>query len=356
MQETATAPTPEISEAPAPTPAPDPTTINSLSEWRTARESFVSEPAAPQAEAATDAAARDARGRFAPKSEPASESAPEAAPVEAAQEPEKAPAPKPRDNPQARIDQAIARQREAERRLQEAERRAAELEAQVRGPQAQPEAQETPSAEWQRIKALPGAPKQGDFEDYSDYIAAMSTFVADTRYEERAKVERGRAEQARAEQERTELHQTFKGAIDAAVTKDPGFLDALSDDVRNLPTFASLQPGERPSSLHFAGEELLRSDNPEGLMRHLSAHPEDFQRLATLPPREITRFLARLETRLDAASSQTGPVSQVPPTSQAKPPIRPVGSSANAPATRDAKDINSLAEWRAQKARLASGR
>src|SRR5205823_14916121 len=70
--------------------------------------------------------ARDAAGKFAAAA-PAQDAA--AADADAVAEAKPEVAKKPRHDPQARIDQAIARQREADRRAEEAARRAPEIQA-----------------------------------------------------------------------------------------------------------------------------------------------------------------------------------------------------------------------------------
>src|SRR5688572_22276697 len=113
----------------------------------------VEEPSAPHG--------RKPNGQFAKKdgAEPVEEPAEEQPEKVAAKPAEKPQSQKPRDNPQARVEQAIARQREAERRAEAAERRAMELEAARQA--AQPEAKaESPKQTWERLKHHPQAPKE----------------------------------------------------------------------------------------------------------------------------------------------------------------------------------------------------
>lgn len=266
----------------------------------------VSEPAAPRG--------RDQQGRF--RGVAVDPIAPEEAdPVEAAApEPKK----KPREDPNARISQAVARQREAERRAEAAERRAMELEARTAHPQADAP---NPVPDRERYLALPNAPKEEDYERYSDYTADLSIFIADQRYAEKEQARQQTAAQRQAEQAREAVNTAFMSRIEAATTDNPTFLESISQDVLQIPTFDSLQPGESVTAWHVIGEEIRRSEHVVGLMQFFTQHPDQLQRLATLPPRDLTRQMAILESRIGAAP--TGSARTPRASSTAKPPIRP---------------------------------
>jgi len=267
----------------------------------------VSEPNAPHG--------RDQRGRFRGVTVDPVEPE-EADPVAAATpDPEPKKPAKPREDPNARISQAIARQREAERRAEAAERRAAELEAARSQPQVE---QPKPVPDRERYMAMPNAPKEEDYERYSDYTADLSIFIADQRYAEKEQARQQTAAQRGAEQARQAVNESFISRIEAA---EPAFLESVSQEVLNIPTFDSLQPGEPVTAWHAIGEEIRRSEHVVGLMRFFTQHPDELQRLATLPPRELTRSMALLESRIGAAPS--GPAQLPRVSSQAKPPIRP---------------------------------
>lgn len=288
-----------------------------------------------QPKTAVKAPERDKQGRFAARdgqqaSEP-DEDDDEAPKKAATSEPEPEKKAKPKEDPEARIKQMTARQRDAERRAEAAERRAQELEARLAAPrtptpQDDPaQRRESPQQEWQRLKALPGAPKEDDFDSYADFTAALGVFIADTRMAQREQRATQQAAIHHAHRERQARTEKFTQAIDAAVKADPAFVASIAQEVLSLPTFDALRPGERPRAQHFIGEELMRSEVPERLMRFWTEHPEEFQALASLPPREITRRMAIAEARLTAAPA--GPVASSPVLSQAKPPVRPVTGS-----------------------------
>lgn len=297
------------SNIPEPEPVAPATPAATASTAPAADDIEVSEPSAPHG--------RDQRGRFRgvavdpkPEAEDDEPAAVEAKPETA--EPKKA---KPREDPNARISQAIARQREAERRAEAAERRAAELEAARQQPPAEAP---KPVPDRERYMAMPNAPKEEDYERYSDYTADLSIFIADQRYAEKEQARQQTAAQRAAEQARIEVNTAFISRIEAA---EPNFLESVSQDVLDIPTFDSLQPDEPVTAWHVIGEELRRSEHVVGLMRFFTQHPDELQRLATLPPRDLTRSLAILETRIGAAPA--GPAQAPRVSSQAKPPIRP---------------------------------
>jgi hypothetical protein len=84
-----------------------------------------------------------------------------------------------------------------------------------------------------------------------------------------------------------------------------------------------------PNASNWIADELVfSSENAPALMLHLSEHPDELQRIATLSsPRAVTREMAKLAARLEAASAG---VSSKPEPSKAKPPVRPVTGSPHA--------------------------
>jgi len=295
---------PEPAEAPAPAAVPAASVAVAA---EPADDIEVSEPAAPHG--------RDTRGRFRGVAVDPIEPDQEADPVEAAApDPKKA---KPREDPHARISQAIARQREAERRAEAAERRAAELEAVRRAPAEG--ARHVSDRE--RYLSMPNAPREEDYERYSDYTADQAIFIADQRYAEREQAAQRTAAQRQAEQAREAVNTAFISRIEAVSAQDPTFLDGIAQHVLEIPTFDSLQPGESVTAWHVIGEEIRRSEQVVGLMQFFTQHPDELQRFATLPPRELTRSMAILESRIGAAPS--GPARPARTSSTAKPPIRP---------------------------------
>ena len=74
---------------------------------------------------------------------------------------------------------------------------------------------------------------------------------------------------------------------------------------------------------NFLVEQVFQSEHPKDLLLHLS-NLEEVQRLATLPPAQVIRELAKFEAHLDAAPAH-GPAPIA--VSHAKRPIQPLGTS-----------------------------
>lgn len=253
-----------------------------------------------------------------PKSEVEPEA--EAKPVEAAVE-----AKKPRNDPQARIDQVVAKQKEAERRAEVAERRLAELS---RPAETKPEAAKpTAQAEWQRFKAMPDAPKLEAFDDFSDWNIAMGVFVADKRVEEREVKGREQSQLQAQEQAYFKVAESFLERFDlAAAMEDKEFSDKVHPRLLEAKALSAMTPRDgKPTFVNFAVEQVMRSEHPKDVLLYLSDQ-KTAQRLATLHPDDVIRDLAKYEASLGAA--QPGPAPK-PAKSQATPPIQPVRGSSH---------------------------
>jgi len=223
-----------------------------------------------------------------------------------------------RRDPRVAVQSAIAKQREAERRADAAEARVAELSAPA--PAAAPAAVPADAQpDWARYKSMPSAPKAEQFENYDDYTAALATFVTDARQHEYET----RRQAYYQEQEQREAHAAhtaqWQERLAKARTENPDLDATLDPDV--------------PMSLPM---QYLAMESPVGvqLLQHLSANPSESQRLSTLHPAEVYREMGKLEERLTAAPSVSGPARGV---SHAKPPIKPLGTS---PHTPDANEIS----------------
>lgn len=302
----------------------------------TAESNYV-EPKTASTDATLDDTAqtvRDDKGRFAP-TKPAEAKADEAETVEAK-------VAKPRNDPQARIDQAIARQRETERenaRLK-ADLDAARRNATVSQPAA-PAAPVTPERfprfdEWSTAH-----PDKG----HDDYLDARDEW-RDTRRETQA---RAQQEHAQREQAFATRAAGFSDRYAAAREADPDIANRIDQKLLTAKPFSTLTPEDRAliskipdarqreefAFLCFLADQWIDSDHAVALLEHVS-DPKEFQRLATLPPNQVIRELARFEAGLAAASDKESRGSVAKPSaSQAHPPFKPLGS---APRTPEADD------------------
>jgi hypothetical protein len=221
-----------------------------------------------------------------------------------------------RRNPQAAVQSAIAKQREAERRAAVAESQLATLAERTAPTPAAPAVEAAPptTPDWARFKAMAAAPKADQFENYDDYTAALATFVTDARHHQH-ETRRQAYYQEQAQQE--SQHATmarWQERLAQARTDIPD-LDATLDP--NVPMSSPMQ--------------YLAMESPVGIpiLQYLSANPQESQRLSTLHPAEVYREMGKLEERLSAApDASRGPA---PAISHAKPPIKPLGSSPHTP-------------------------
>jgi hypothetical protein len=207
-----------------------------------------------------------------------------------------------RKNPTEAVKSAVAKQREAERRAEAAEAKIQEMSA-----TPPPEAAPSPP-DWERFKQMPGVPTVDQFTNYEDYSMAMSSFIADARYQERES-ERALAYQAHRQREADEVKiSQWNERLTAARASNPDFDTSL-----NL---------ETPMSLPM---QHLAMESPHGIeiLQWLSDNPKESQRISTLHPAETYREMGKLEARLEAAPSRAS--ARV--VSNAKPPVRPLGTS-----------------------------
>lgn len=293
------------------------------------------------------------------------------APAQAAEKP----AGKPRNDPQARVEAATAKEAQAKREREETLRENASLKARLealerrqpdvpRGTSAVEPAAEKPKEQPDhlRYKALPGYPKLGDFtgEDaFEDWMVAKDLFIADQRFEERTA--RQQQETSQREQQASEAaHATaFAERLGKTAEERQVFIDSIDPRLANTPRITALRPGETATFGNYLVEQIYRSESPKELMLHFTAHPDDVQRLATLPPLQVMREIGKLEATLapPAASPKTG-TAEPPPRSKASPPIQPVkGSSQHAsdePPGDDASEEAHDAYWSKQRVRFRS--
>jgi hypothetical protein len=252
---------------------------------------------------------------------------------------------KPRDNPQARVEQAVARMREAERRAELAERRAADLEA-ARTPKPEPTRETRPAPQAQGDPSDP-EPQEAGFDDYAKYVKAQARWEARQEFKAQQTQARDRYEQeqtARLHQERAD---TYLKRIQTAVSKDPELLTRIAPEVLELKPSIMLGPNERPTGATAIADIVMDAENPEALMLYFTEHPDDFQRLSTLHPIQVIREMGRLEARLDAARP-AGTAPTAPLLSQAKPPVRPVTGSPSAAVDDLDPDSADFDAWKRQ--------
>ena len=231
---------------------------------------------------------------------------------------------KPRDDPRARMLEATRKEAEAKRERDrikaDYDRLRAENEALKRG--------ERPAEPQPTVEAKPaeGKPVPEEFEDYEKYLDARDDWNRKRWTEEQSK-----------ERHNQEVEQKLDEVVDnlVAAVRDSGVRENLSEDITSLKsTFALMAENHRDgvqnpeTARHWMMNEFLFSpEQAPALMLHLSEHPDEFQRIAALTtPRAVSRELAKIEARLEAATTGNGskPKEEV---SKAAPPVKPVSGA-----------------------------
>lgn len=289
------------------------------------------EEKAPTTDAPEKTAIAEPEPAMAEKEAPAEDGEPDEKAAKERDEAGRFKAKKPRNDPQARIDEITAKHRQAERERDAERARVAALEAEVaryRQPQppAPPQTPAVPSHAQYRVEPTRVMPKEEEvgskYPTYGDYMSDLARWHGEQLFAEQAQTQR---EQARGH----------------------SFQARLAQARQQIPDFDQQLRGDLPITKDMA-EAIQDSPVSPLLLLHFSHHPEDAQRLSTLPPAVVSREMGRLEAWLIAAMRQQqqgapAPVVQ-PAVSHAKPPIKPVGSSPPAADPHEITDDLSVEE------------
>ena len=133
-----------------------------------------------------------------------------------------------------------------------------------------------------------------------------------------------------------EAKRAFNERVSKAREANPDIDMRVSDDVYDCKPSFTLPRDEygRPvgyDQRNAIADEMIRSENPVGIARYLSDHPEEFEKIVKMgTARDIARAIAKIEDRADDATSGNPPSagrSVSKPTSKAPAPVRPVTGS-----------------------------
>jgi hypothetical protein len=170
---------------------------------------------------------------------------------------------------------------------------------------------------------------------YEDYTDARGDFRA----EARARQAETQATESKTATERETRLSTFASKLNAARAADPQFDMRISHEVANLRPIDVLGPDEPVTAMSALAQEIVLSADPIALMRHLSDHPEELQRIGTLTnSRELLRAMATLEASLTlplAAPSKPVTSAPPPPTTLGSKPAEPADELEAAVASND---------------------
>lgn len=261
----------------------------------------------PDAAAAPDAGAAAAPEAGAPPAEP--------------QKPE-------RTFTQAELDEIVEKRLSKERKKREEIRREADVLRKLALQRAEAEAPRQPPPEAQKPQ---GEPTREQFGSYEEFMEARAAWRGEKAADARIKQDREERDRQRQAEEQKKAGEDFRKRVKETAKDLPDFDEVLSNIT-----------AESPVS-HVAAEPIANSDNPGKLLYHLATHPEEAERIASLPLGQQAREVWKLEQKLSAAAPATKP-------SAAPEPIKPVGGRAT-PGDEmpdPAKNPEKWVKWRQQ--------
>jgi hypothetical protein len=199
------------------------------------------------------------------------------------------------------------------------EKAKAEAKAERRAMRAYKETLErlVPQQPQQTQQQADSAPKREQFATDEQWLDARDEWRDAKRSLETS--QRQRQEQSRSLSSRTE-------SIYAEAAKEPGFDREAFDELPLTQPIAAA---------------LIESDAPAKLMAHLSAHPEEVERIAALSPARQAAEIGKLEAKIASA----------PKVSKAPPPITPIGGTRGGDKDPAQMTDAEFAKWR--KAQIA---
>lgn len=208
---------------------------------------------------------------------------------------------------QQEIDQLTATKHTTKREIEAATAELTRLRAEqadlAKPKPPQPKSETVTEPEWKRYRAMADAPDIKDFENYEDYSAALSFFIAEKRFDERM---------AQRDEKQSVMRRvsTWRERLNAAKAKDPALMSRVV--------------GTTPATDQMT-DFMMDSEHGVDIMLYLSDHQDLAQRLSTLHPLKVAEEMGKLEAQIEAR--QRAAVPAQPPTrpiSQARPPIKPV--------------------------------
>ena len=175
-------------------------------------------------------------------------------------------------------------------------------------------------------KAAQPKPTPDDFEDYGEYVEALTDWKADQRDAERADTNATTAAERAAEHRNAE----WSAKVDAITATIPDYAEiAGKSDI--------------PVRDHVA-VAIMDADRGPELVYHLAKHPEVAERLNEMSPARAAMELGRIEASLgEPAAPPTPPAKKTTTAPAPITPVKPGASTAKDPAKMNQAEYN---EWR----------
>jgi hypothetical protein len=204
-----------------------------------------------------------------------------------------------RSKAEKRIGKAVKRQREAEERAARLEGRLEEIEKQ---------------REEKELPGTPPKPKEEDFDNYDDYILALTDWRTDQKKAEWIE----EAEKRILEREEGTSQESFNEKMREASERYDNFDDVVSDPAAPINTLMA---------------DIIRSsDMPGDVAYYLCTHRQEATAIYHMRDAgKIGRELGKIEAKILAAQGEK----PKPPTPNPAPSVGPVGGSGSAVITKD---------------------
>lgn len=224
---------------------------------------------------------------------------------------------------QAELDKIV--QREKAREARRAERSMAPLLEKITSmEQSINELRTKPKAD--ASAATEAAPKRDDFDTYEDFIEAKAEWKALERVRQEFETREKSAKEAEGKSKQEKAQKEFEKATAARIEagrKSYADFDAVINEAFD----DGLIPAGSP--LHYA---LVEDDAGHDLAYHLAKNPDEAERIAALPERQMLRELGKLSLKLADKKPSDKPA-----------PIDPVGN--RRPPGTALRDDLSMDEW-----------
>lgn len=178
--------------------------------------------------------------------------------------------------------------------------------------------------------AVDGKPNEDDFENYADYIEALTDWKAEQVVEKKlAKKD----EVSKEEAFKIEQQQKAKAVQDACreyAKQNPDF-DELMEGLDDIPMSAAVRAA------------ILESENAPALMHEFGKDPEQYEKICQMGAIAAARAIGRIEAKLEtsASSKQDKPA----PKTKAPKPITPVTAQSKSATTKDPEKMT-YQEWK----------
>ncbi len=174
-------------------------------------------------------------------------------------------------------------------------------------------------------------PERDNFENYELYSRALARWEGRQAYREERTKEREESERTKTQEEKRKLARTFQEHA-AKVKKDIADFDEV------------MESSEAPMTDAMAAAIMSADEMGPKLAYHLAKHPEEAERIASLPVPRQAAEMGKLEVKLSTPETEPKTPSKAPA------PIKPVGGKGG-PSDEMPKDTDDIKTWMSKEAK-----